>query len=69
MYIYSKITEGSASTIVHPRMKVMLAFNVNVIPNLDNAPKSQKHNLQEINLIWKATLILPYVDNAGKREK
>ena len=44
-HIYSKITEGSASTIVHPRMKAMLAFNVNVIPNLDNAPKSQKREV------------------------
>ena len=35
-------------------MKVMLAFNVNVIPNLDNALKSQKHNLQETNLIFLA---------------
>ena len=32
----------------------MLAFNVNVIPNPDNAPKFQKHNLQETNLIFLA---------------
>ena len=40
-YIRSKRTKAWASTIVHPCKKVMYVFGGDLIPLLDNAPKSQ----------------------------